>query len=939
MKGIQGSGFRVQGEARRCSPLSGMLVAILVGIPFSPLMAQSDSQAGETPAPQVLPEREAEESAFREGLRQRGLDEWLDEYLAATPPVSVVDGQLRRREALLAQATAQGTTRRQRQQLVVEASHALSQLIEKYPDHPARAAWRMELVRDRLEREDPAAFDAVLLYELPGRDRAAVAKLSGEAITALKAVRADVAAAWKKFEGLDEREMAKAAASGATRSLELLDGQSAFLMAWAEFYQAISAEVATAERDERLRQLLEAMTDKYGWTAQIPGREVQRASALAMAAVALRLTGRYPEADRAARTISDIVSTLRDPAQRQSLDQAVLLAVLEQVRGPRDAGKLDDARAILDEARKWAGKQTAGNVRTELALAMVERSVLARQMARRAAQAAPTAQPSVLAPAEALLPLQRVTAVSPAARDAVYEALAGAIGNEAPGGRRSPFELQLLAGAMIADAVASAAATSTQPARDGRGLELAAALGAMAAHPPAPIPEETRGELLFLQARGYYLGGAPLAAVRALCELVEQCPQHDRAEAAARQATAVAQEVLRNPGGADPAAARLAFVRAGRMLRKRSPESAEARQLQYFIASALDEAGRHEEAAEEYGKVPPNDTHALRAARARARCLMDALLEVTATRPAEDADAKDLAGRALAAARAAAEKASSATGADPCVAADITLLLAGILNHPSVTRYEEAAKVLEGFESRHANCPPALALALRERVTALRQLKRMGEARAAMEEYLKADADNAGPLMARLLDAMRDEIHAAADRGDADKVKTTADEAAKLAERLLDWAKAHPGRLGASETLTVAVWRAWAMQQAGRAKEALAAYEQAAKAPPEALPANSALRVEIRLGQAECLLALDGAADALTIFNEILGQVPEQSPNWWRAYVGTLSSHSKLKHDAEQIVQSIRQQRKLHPELGGAAYARELKRIEEENTGRQGAAK
>jgi hypothetical protein len=61
--------------------------------------------------------------------------------------------------------------------------------------------------------------------------------------------------------------------------------------------------------------------------------------------------------------------------------------------------------------------------------------------------------------------------------------------------------------------------------------------------------------------------------------------------------------------------------------------------------------------------------------------------------------------------------------------------------------------------------------------------------------------------------------------------------------------------------------------------------------------------------------------------------VPEQSPNWWRAYVGTLGCHSKLKHDREQIVQSIRQQRKLHPELGGAANARELKRIEEENAG------
>jgi len=44
----------------------------------------------------------------------------------------------------------------------------------------------------------------------------------------VKALREDVAAAWKTFEALDEREMAKAATSGATRSLEQLDGQSPF---------------------------------------------------------------------------------------------------------------------------------------------------------------------------------------------------------------------------------------------------------------------------------------------------------------------------------------------------------------------------------------------------------------------------------------------------------------------------------------------------------------------------------------------------------------------------------------------------------------------------------------------------------------------------------------------------------------------------------------
>lgn len=894
-----------------------------------PVPGQIVTQPGEMPAPSdaASPQRDLDESTFRDGLRRRGLDDWLEQHLADTPPLGPIDEQLRLREKLLAEAQAFEAPQRLRQNLVAQASELLSKLLADHPDHPARLTWRLELARDKLEREDPAAFEAVLLYELPGLDRARAAKLSGEAVTILQTLREEVAHAWKAFESLDERSMARAAESGATRPLEQIDGQSAFLLTWARFCHTISADLPESDRNAKLTELLATITERYGWTAPAPGREVLRCGALAMSAVGLRLTGRFAESDRAAREIIETFANIRSLTARHELRRTILLAVLEQIRGPRDTGKFDDAQAILEEARTWAGRTQPGDMRTELALALAERNLMARRTAALAPATDSASPPDLLTPAEALLPLQRVAAISPAARDALYHALAGAIGR-GPLARQSPFALQLAAGAAVAEASTGLA---TQPAGQSRGTEIAVALNAALIHPPAPLTDETRGELLFLLARAQYLSGAPLEAARILCDLVEQLPRHDRAEHAAQQATAIAQDALRSHTGPDAAGARMAFVRAARLLRNRSPESPAARRLQFFIAAALDENGRLEEAAEEYAAVPAGDPHALRAARAAARCLRDAYSAAAATRPADDS-VKDLLQRALQAARSAAAQAANASPEEACLSAEITLMLAGLLDHPAVAQHEEVIRVLQDFETRHAGCPAAVASALRERVSALRQLKRMGEARAAVEQFLAADPENAGPLMARLLDAMRDEISAAQDRGHSDAAKATAEEAASLAARLLEWAKAHPGRLSPAEMLTVSIWQARATLEAGHAREALTVYDRAGKAPPDLLPADSAPAVEIRLGRAECLLALEKPAEALPVFNELLSAVPEQSPNWWRAYVGTLECHTRLKQAPEQIVQSIRQQRRLFPDLGGPRWARELQRIEEANS-------
>lgn len=866
-------------------------------------------------APPAGAERELDEAAFREGLRQRGLTDWLDQHLADVPPISPADAQLRERERLLDAAAAPGLTRQVRREKVDAAGAILSRLITEYPQHPARLTWLIELARDRLERSDPAAFDAILLYELPGEDRTIAARLAGEAVQTLRQARDEVGAAWKVFGAMDEAALAAATESGATRALEGLDGQSAYLLAWAEFYEALAADMPAEQRSARLAGLVERVARQYGWTALSPGREAQRCGALAMATIGARLSGQYIEAERYAREIIETIQAVREPGARQALRTVALVAVLEQIRIPRDAGKPSDATAMLQEARTWAERARAGDMQTELSLALAERHLMAARAG---------AGGGLLAPAEALLPLHKVASRSPAVRDALYETLAGVVGSESLDGKHSGLELQLVAGAMLAHAAARA--TASQPAA-GRLAEVITAVNGALIASPAGLSQDTRGELLYLLARGQYLGGATLEAVRVLCDLVEQHPAHDRAPAAVQQAVAIAQDLLRRPDRPDLPSVRAAFIRAGRLLRQRMPESPGAKQLQFFIAAALDENRLYEEAAAEYGRVDPNDPRALRAAWGQARCLRDALnLAGPASRPTEGLSA--LAEKALVAARAAESLARGQTGADACLSADITLVLADLLNSPTVARPEAALDALQGFEQHHAACPASIGPALRERVNALRQLKRMAEARAVVEQYLAAEPDAAGPVLARLLDAMREEIIAAEERGDTAAGRATAAEATRLAERLLEWAGKHPGKLNLADTLTTRIWRAWALLEAGRAADALPLYEEAHKAVAEALPAESPLHVEIQLGRAECLLGLKKPQEALPAFMEVWTRAAQQSQPWWRAYVGTLRAHLQLNSDPVQVRQSIRQQRNLYPDLGGPRWKRALEAIE-----------
>lgn len=871
-----------------------------------------------------------DESLFREGLRERGLTDWLQQYLADTPTADVVDARLREREKLLEQA-ASAPPGPQRQRLIEQAHRLLADLPDAYPDHPGRLRWRFELARDFLERIDPAAFDAILLYEVPGNHRRRAFELSGRAVEMLTRLREEVAAAWKSIEALDEASLQAAIASGSLRLLESLDGRSAYLLAWAEFCRLMSGDLSPADRRARMQATLAEVAQGSGWI-QSPD-PVQRCGAMVMAAVSARLAEEYDQADQFSLQIVNAYQRAAAADDRARLRTASLVAVIEQIRTLRDRGRADEALAYVEQSRRWAEQSRPNDIQAALAVAWVHHTVLV-------ARYAPTSRPAgLLQPEEALDPLDQFARRSPGHRDALYAVLAGAIDAEAAPSPRTPFGMQLLLGAILADQADLAATqpAASQPADNRRIESVIAAARSMLGTLPADIVPEIRGEFLYLLGLAHQAAGRPLEAVAALCDLAEQQPGHDRSPRAAACAVAIAERLIRDAQPPAGRAARDAFIRAGRLLCRLSPDTPTARALPFYIAITLEQNGQLEAAAETYATVAADSERSLAARLGRARCLGGALDQAIASKTLSDDQIRQLADRAIHAARQAAAAAGEHKG-DPArqqLAAETVVLLAGLLNHPMIDKSPEALALLQDFEQRFADQRPMSGSVWRERVAALTRLGRFAEARQAAGRCLAADPERAGPILDQLLEAMHGAIDAALDRDDRPTAIDVASEAVAAGNMLLEWAESRPQRVSPAARLSIRLRQAAAMLQAGQAKEALAVYQECHRT-AATLPADSTPTVEIRLGQAESLLATGDAAAALPLFLDVWQTVPERSANWWRALSGSLTCHTRLGHDPQEILQAIRQQRTLASDLGGARWRRALETIERENQARVG---
>lgn len=903
------------------------------------------------PAEPSLPAPD-DDVAFREALRSRGLDGWLDQYWADRPSSDDVSAKLRRREAFLAEAASAGTASARAGESVTQASAILAELLAAHPEHPDRLRWRLELARDCLERQAPDAFVNVLTYELPGRDVAKVRDLSKRGIDALESLRQEVAETWKSLETLNEASLAIVRDTGSLDALESLDAQSSALLTWARLYQAITGEFDSQQRRAAFARVLTDLSES-GRLEPTPGREFDQVGATLIAAVAERrlsvldqenATGlaagaAVGEPDRRAREVIAIQARITDGELRRRLRQASLIAVLEQIRAVRDARRYDDALQFAAQAREWTLKSRADEPSAFVAVSLLEATTLwFKQAAEQAGDSRPPdpwASVAWLDCEPCLKPLERVCLQSPVHRDALYRVLAFAAVPWPASESARPFVLQLTVGAAVHGARTDANLAAGLAAH-------AAALHKAADSAKAQSNAAMAGELQYLLGQALHLLGRDAESVQVLTDLAIGAPGHDRADLAIRQAVDWAGAQLRRSGPTGSPESRAAFVRAARTLRKRFPGERNNPALSYAMAAVLENDGQFQEAAVEYAAVGAEQPQARDAALGRLRCCRLAL-EAQAGTSSQPSDATELTGAArqaldevlgrfpdLKSSADPTATTSDATVVLPLACDKAQLLLAAVrlLNLPAIGGAAEAVLMLEGFESRTRACPELLGPALRERILGLRQLKRLTEARSVLDRYLAAEPDRAGSSMAGLLQSMQEEILALLERGDDAGAATVAAEAVQVGESLLAWADAAPGRLESADRGIIRTWYAAALLQAGRPDEALRVSEATSQSIRAGSPSEASATTQADLVRADALLAMRNHADAVALYAEIWQSAPERSDAWWHAFVGSLECHAALGTEPGVVLQSIRQQRALAPDLGGARWARKLTALE-----------
>jgi predicted Zn-dependent protease len=155
-----------------------------------------------------------------------------------------------------------------------------------------------------------------------------------------------------------------------------------------------------------------------------------------------------------------------------------------------------------------------------------------------------------------------------------------------------------------------------------------------------------------------------------------------------------------------------------------------------------------------------------------------------------------------------------------------------------------------------------------------------------------------------------------------------------LARSLLQWSDAHPDRISPADRLTIAVWRAAALLHAGQPDQALERYDECAALADRVTVPDDGRRIDIRLGRAEALLEAGKPDRALPLFADLRRGLSEETPAWWRAFVGQLRCHTAIGDDADGLLQAIRQRRYLAPDLGGPRYRRMVENLEQANLAR-----
>lgn len=893
---------------------------------------------------QEVESRRFDNQTFYDGLIELGLLDLLDEHLATNPPKDPLTRLMLERKIKLVVWQNESVGRDRRQAALAGANEILRQLIREHSSDERALEWQLELARSLIYEQAEPYYANILYRGGSVDDRRHLREITDQVGSVLEQLKAFLESEYARIDEVSLAEYERLDNNGYVESLEKAMPKADYMLLWANFYAALAREDNDPARNRLLEQVMSQLTEGSALLTTEHALSHVQAQSLLLAGMASRRLANPEAADRYLSDAASVTTSLTDPVERRDLQWIVLLATVERVRALRDAGRYDAALSVLADLRRLvqSGDQDFGR---ELVVTMLESSVHQHRATRRS-------DDNPLGAAltdEAARPLMDLARKQPAYRDEVYATIYEQVRRLPEATALHPLQQCALLAGMIGDATrlrqgvgvdtsrpdAQKQADADAMALLDRAINLATNLvGRLGEDPANPY----RCEALYNLGVAHHLHGQRVEAIERFMDVARSCPAFNRALAAATYAVELAAEIAGDPSLAGRRQVRTLLVDALRTLVDGFPDSDAVRYWRFFYAQALEGEGERIDAAAQYGQIERNHPHFLVARFRSGRCLALDLMDFAAAQPGETAEILRRAQDAQKALDRFRELADREVGEDAemlaAATAEAEVLAAEIDVLPGVDRAEPALSRLAGFEERHAGQQDLIGRVLRVRIIAYQATDQLAEAEQAVPGYIASAPDQAGATLQGLFDATWAEVERYRQRGASEQAALKARSALLFAEQLYAWAASAAQNAPPKDLHALRLQLAEAHVEAGNAEQALKLLDETAAFDAKRQPDGQVHDPRILLAQARALALQRRWSEALPVFNRVFREAPVGAQYRFTALLGDLACRTELGEPAEQIVNIIRQQRFLEPDLGGEHLKAQFAALQARNEAR-----
>ncbi len=900
------------------------LVLALCGTSY--LRAQSDAER----KPKSAEAERFNNTAFRQGLKKRGLTELLELHLRDHPPTGRTETLKLQRDLKLAESADPSKSPIQRRAAVAEANRILEEIIAANAGSIERFEWRFALSHSLIYDEAEPLFTAILYRGGNAETRRRLRELTTRALSVLATLNEDIESEYDRIDNLEIREFERLERNGHVEALDRLGPRATYLTLWTLLYDSLSRAEDDSVRASRLNRIL-AMLDSDASVIETPHADSKvQVQALLLTGMAYRLLNDHPMAREFLERALAVASRLDDPTERLRIEWAVRLASIERIRNHRDDGRYEQALKRIRNLRRTVVTDEGDDFGLLLVAALLERSVYTAR-----ADAADDATTARRMRDMAWQPLLALIQRHVNRRDEVYATVCETIGLDANPAQLDPFERCALVAGLLFEADRQDHDAADRLAR---AIEVGEQFVADApASAKALVPEA-----LYNVAVALYRSDRVAEAAQQFLRVARDHSDYVNAAQAGVFAVQLASLFYEDPNLRGRPDVLSLYRDALEVLLQEYADTEAASYWRFYYAQLLEELESFDAAATQFALLDQTHEHYLRSVLSRLRC-MARVLEARAKN--EETDGTDLRHHShefLAVQREFESRLRRelARTNDPdqtlmwrSLLARATLLLAEVHVLPGIARPAQALDVLLEFEATHPALTHLAGRVWRVRLIAYEKLGRLQEAARAIPAYIASDPKHAGPALQSLYLDLIDDIERARTTGKSDAAMEEAQLALLLAQQVYAWSQQQPSA-EPQEDRRLLIQLAQAHLHAHKYQRARELFEDCGAAELSGT-AGHTLDIAVDSGYAEALYQAGDYAAALPLFNRLALQLPETDRLRWRALLRDLQCRTALKQSPDDVIKVIEQQKYLYPNLGGSVLEPQFDKLLRENQRRK----